>query len=244
MEIVFEERHLGPAPALLARPASGAARWPAALWFHGFAADRNTSRPELEALARVGFLAVGIDAVGHGERRLPDFEHYFSGSQEENERRSLDLVAQTVAEVPAVFDHLCDAGLADERRLAVGGVSMGGYITYGAVVADRRIQAAAALLGSPVWNHPSSPHLHPDRFYPTALLSITAGRDETVPPDRARSFHRVLEERYREHPERLRYVEIADAPHIMDPADWAWVVREAVEWIGRFAGSGTPRMPG
>jgi hypothetical protein len=43
-EIVFEERHLGPAPALIARPALGVAPWPAALWFHGFAADRNASK--------------------------------------------------------------------------------------------------------------------------------------------------------------------------------------------------------
>ena len=235
-QILCEDRWLGAVPVLIARPAAGNPPWPAVLWFHGFTADRNASRPELEVLARAGLLAVGIDAVGHGARRLPDFDCHFSGPKTETDRRFLDLVTATVAEVPGLFDKLRDEGLADERRLAVAGVSMGGYITYVAVVLDRRIQAAVPLLGSPEWDHPDSPHLHPDRFFPTALLTITAGADTDVPPDSARAFHRVLEERYRDAPDRLRYIEIEGAPHLMDPNDWAGAVGEAVGWITRFCG--------
>jgi hypothetical protein len=79
-----------------------------------------------------------------------------------------------------------------------------------------------------------SPHLKIERFFPTALLSITAGRDETVSPDAARALHLNLEERYRQHPERLRYVEIEDALHMMTPEDWAWSIRESVGWLSRF----------
>jgi hypothetical protein len=42
-----------------------------------------------------------------------------------------------------------------------------------------------------------------DQFFPAALLSITAGRDETVAPAAARAFHSDLEEHYQQHPERL-----------------------------------------
>ena len=90
MDVLFEDRHLGPVPVLIARPAVGSAPWPAVLWYHGFTADRNASRPELEALARAGLLAVGIDAVGHGARRLPDFDHYFAGPKEAFTPRFLD----------------------------------------------------------------------------------------------------------------------------------------------------------
>lgn len=222
-------------PVLIARPAVGSAPWPAVLWYHGFTADRTSGRVELEALARAGILAVGVDAVGHGARRLSDFDERFAGSGDEFMRRFLDLVVRTVAEVPSLFDRLRDEGLADERRLAVAGVSMGGYVTYGAVAADRRVRAATPLLGSPEWPHPESPHLHPDRFFPTALLSVTGGADESVPPGPARAFHHVLEEEsYRDAPERLRYMEIEGAPHLMHPADWARAIRSVVGWLERF----------
>jgi hypothetical protein len=42
--------------------------------------------------------------------------------------------------------------------------------------------------------------------------------------------------RYRQHPERLRYVEIEDSLHMMTPEDWAWSIREATGWLSRFTG--------
>lgn len=234
MAVLFEKRRLAAAPALIARPSSARLPLPAVLWFHGLTAGKATHRPELAALAEAGFLAVGIDSVGHGERRLPDFEERFSGTPEENDHQFYSLVAATVAEVPGIVDLLCGAGLADEARIGVAGVSMGGMITYGATVADPRIRAAVALLASPEWPHPASPHREIDRFFPTALFSITAGQDETVPPAAARAFHADLEERYRPSPERLRYVEIEGSLHMMTPADWAWSIRESAGWLSRF----------
>ena len=234
MTVLFEKRRVGAAPALIARPSSARLPLPTVLWFHGFTAGKVTHRPELATLAEAGFLAVGIDAAGHGERRLPDFEERFSGTRTETDREFYALVAETAAEVPGIIDLLCGAGLADETRIGAAGVSMGGMIAYGATTADPRIRAAVALLASPEWPHPASPHLNIDRFFPTALLSITAGRDETVPPAAARTFHSDLEDRYRQHPERLRYVEIEDSFHMMTPADWVWAIRESVDWLSRF----------
>lgn len=234
MTILFEERRLGAAPALIARPSLARPPLPTVLWFHGFTADKATHRPELATLAEAGFLAVGIDAAGHGERRVPDFEERFSGAGEETNHQFFSLVAETAAEVPGILDLLCGEGLADEARIGAAGVSMGGMITYGAITTAPRIRAAVALLASPEWPHSMSPHLKIERFFPTALLSITAGRDETVSPDAARALHLNLEERYRQHPERLRYVEIEDALHMMIPEDWAWSIRESVVWLSRF----------
>jgi dienelactone hydrolase len=234
MPVLFEKRRLGAAPALIARPSSARLPLPTVLWFHGFTAGKATHRPELATLAEAGFLAVGIDAAGHGERRLPDFEERFTGTKDETDREFYALVAATVAEVPAIVDLLCGAGLADEARIGAAGVSMGGMITYGATVADPRIRAAVALLATPEWPHPASPHREIDRFFPTALLSITAGQDETVAPAAARAFHAELKERYTQQPERLRYVEIEDSLHMMTPAAWAWSIREAADWLSHF----------
>lgn len=236
MTIAFEERRLGAVPALIARPSSARLPLPAVLWFHGFTAGKDVHRPELTTLAEAGFLAVGIDAAGHGERRLLDFEERFSGPREKTDPEVYALIAETVAEVPGIVDVLCGDGLADEARIGAVGVSMGGMITYGAIATDRRIRAAVALLASPVWPHPASPHLEIDRFFPTALLSITAGRDENVPPAAARAFHAELEGRYCQHPERLRYVEIEGSLHMMTHEDWVWSIRESVDWLCRFTG--------
>lgn len=236
-EITFEMRRLGPAPALIARPASSSSPLPAVLWYHGLSVDKETHRTELERFARAGLLAVGIDAAGHGERRLPDFEERFAGPREEIEPLLFELIGQSVREVPEILDALTGSGLAIPGRIGVAGISMGGYIVYGAVSTPARIRLpfAVALLGSPEWRHPDSPHFRLDRFAPTALLSITAGNDESVPPQAARRLHDDLAPFYRGSPERLRYRELDGAPHLMGAADWAVTMQETLEWLGRFS---------
>ena len=225
----------GQVPALVARPAGAHAPLPTALWFHGLSADKELHQPELERLAASGFLAIGIDCAGHGERRMPDFDRQFSQPPAPTDRLFRTLVAQTAAEVPALIDILIDRGLSDPHRIAVAGVSMGACIVYGAVATERRILAAAALLGSPEWAYPNSPHDHWDSFYPTALLSITAEYDDVVAPAAARKLHDALASRYAAQPERLRYRQIAAAPHFLSPEDWFSAVGDAIAWLQRFA---------
>jgi dienelactone hydrolase len=236
MTILFDRKPLATAPALLARREDLALPLPAVLVYHGLSADKEVQRKELVTLAEAGLLAVGIDAAGHGERRLPDFEERFAGPWEEVEPLFFSLVTETINEVPAVVDALEATGLAAADQFALFGISMGAYIIYGAIPAERRVRAAVALLGSPEWPHPASPHHRADRFFPTALLSITGEKDVNVPPDGARAFHRTLEPHYRTSSERLRYLEIPGAPHMMSEGDWGTVMREAVGWLRRFLG--------
>jgi cobalamin biosynthesis protein CobT len=59
----------------MARPAVQQARpLPTVLWCHGFRADALAHAAQLEQCAQAGFLAVGIDAVGHGARREHDID--------------------------------------------------------------------------------------------------------------------------------------------------------------------------
>src|SRR5215217_5002203 len=110
MTVLFDQRRLCTAPALLARLEGLPLPLPAVLVYHGLGADKEIQRKELVTLAEAGFLAVGIDAAGHGERRLPDFEARFAGPWEEVEPLFLSLVTETVAEVPAVLDALVATG--------------------------------------------------------------------------------------------------------------------------------------
>ena len=229
-----EESLLAGVPLLLVRPSGSVRALPTVLWVHGYGASKETHLAELLRLADLGLLAVGIDAVGHGRRRPDGCAHRVTGSPRENAAVFRRIIGDTVAGLPRLVDELLEVGLSEPGRIAIAGVSMGGCIVYGAVAADRRYAAAVALLGSPEWTRPEDDGAWLDAFHPTALLSITAGRDSVVPPAAARELHALLAGRYRLQPERLSYRELAAAPHLMPAADWAIATGHAAAWLKRF----------
>lgn len=200
------------------------------LFHHGFTVDKQAQLPELTTLAGAGYLAIGVDAAGHGQRRLPDFEQHFAGP--DHRQRLFELVAETVAELPAVVDALEDASLVGAGRLAIAGVSMGGHICYGAAVTEPRFTVVAPILGSPCWPRADSPHLQPEKFFPKAVLSQNAGRDEIVSPDGARALHGELPRYYHESSQSSRYVEFAESGHEMRDEDWHSAMNNLLRWLG------------
>ena len=229
--IAFASRTIGGVPHLLALPSTGDAPHPMVLWFHGFGVDKEVHRKELEQLARAGFLAVGVDAAGHGARRLPDLDARQAAPHEEALRTMIGLAAQTADEVPSIVRALADEGLADAERVGIVGVSMGGYVVYRAVLVEPSIRAAVAILGSPEWPEGDSPHRHLDGFRHPALLSITAERDKNVPPAAARELHRRLAAL---DPEPVHsYVELAGAVHLMSEQHWTQAMVETLRWLKR-----------
>lgn len=218
-------------PLLLATPEHERPPFPTVLWFHGLRVEKETHRAELERLAQHGFLAVGVDNAGHGARRMPDLEARFDPPRDEIEPLLISLVEQTAREVPSIFDSLIKQGLADPQRLGCAGVSMGGYIVYGSITADERIRAAVALQGSPCWQYGKSPDRELDRFFPTAILSITAEKDESVPPQEARSLHEKLQPLYQTAPERLDYQELDGASHLLTAEQWQTAIDATCEWF-------------
>ncbi len=230
MAITFQTRTVGGVPLLLALPADAAGPLPLVPWFHGFGVDNGTHRKELRQLAEAGFLAVGVDAAGHGARRLPDLDARQAAPHEQALRTMIELAAQTADEVPGVVRALVDEGLADGERVGVAGVSMGGYVVYRAVLVEPAIRAAVSILGSPEWPDGDSPHQHLDGFRHTALLSVTAQRDENVPPAAARELHRRLAEADPGSPLH-RYVELPGAVHLMSEEHWNQVMDETLRWL-------------
>jgi dienelactone hydrolase len=205
------------------------------LYYHGFDETKEDSLAALITLAEAGFLAVGFDNVGHGERRLPDFEQRFAGLPPgpELESRFLMLVRATAQEVPTIVDHLVARRLASPERIGVAGWSMGGFVAYAAIVADRRVRAAASIVGAPEWRlpWPESPHRHPEHFFPAALLSQTAEMDQRVPAHFAKRFHQELAPYYLATPERLCYVEYPGIGHDV-PAKTAVAMRRCMaDWF-------------
>lgn len=217
-------------PLLLAFPDERRPPLPLVLWFHGFGVDKEVHRAELERIARAGFLAAGVDAAGHGERRLADLDARIAAPRDEALRTAMELAFRTAAEVPAIVRSLIEEGLADADRIAIAGISFGGCVVYRAVVLEPSIRTAVAILGAPEWPHPDSPHRDLDALRRPALLSITAERDENVPPDDARRLHRRLAEDHPD-PDRARYVELPGAVHLMSAEDWETTMNETIRWL-------------
>jgi pimeloyl-ACP methyl ester carboxylesterase len=107
---------------------------------------------------------------------------------------------------------------------------MGGFLVYRAATVLPRLRAVVALLGSPVWPGDDSPHRQPHAFHALALLSITAERDGSVPPDAARRFHHALAAA-QPAPARARYLELPDAEHLMSGEQWEAAVAATLDWL-------------
>jgi uncharacterized protein len=238
---------LASAPALVVFRDSpqDSARRGTILFYHGFGASKETTVPILSRLATAGFLAVGIDGIGHGERRYVDFQTRFPPVEPhlrgnvQLEAAFLEVVRATAEEVPDILDALLAQHWASPEQIGISGLSFGGFVSYAAVVADKRIQAAAPVVGSPEWKlpWPQSPHLHLGRFYPTALLSQTAGLDTNQPPDAVRALHRHLAPYYAQAPERLCSLEYPNSPHDLTPQDDEQAWKAVVSWFETFLGS-------
>src|SRR5437588_12958226 len=95
-----------PALAVYLDSPEAASRNGTILFHHGFTARKEGNIKELADLAARGYLAVGIDAVGHGERRFADFDDRFSSSNPSHDNNYYDAVRDTAREMPAVLDAL------------------------------------------------------------------------------------------------------------------------------------------
>ncbi len=205
------------------------------LFFHGVTASKEVQTKELAGLAGAGWLAVGLDNFGHGERLAPPWDHPDPWGEPDSGAAFVEAVARTASEVPAIVDDLVAEGWSRPDGFAVSGISMGGYIAYAAVLTEPRLKVSAPIVGSPRWwpDRPDSPHHHPDRFPPVALLSQTGSLDEVVSPRAARRFHQELLPWYRDQPERLAYVEFPESGHAPRAEDWDALWANLLAWLDR-----------
>jgi pimeloyl-ACP methyl ester carboxylesterase len=215
---------------LLAVPAVPPARpLPTVLWCHGFRADALAHAAELECCARAGFLAVSVDAVGHGARRDATLAERIA---EEGGALPVMLaqVEQTVGELPALIDMLARDHGADRSRVSLVGISMGAFLAYRAVAAGLSLRSVVALLGSPEWPTATSAHRAPERFRELALLSITAEHDVSVPPAAVARLHATLDVRFGATPSR-RHDVLGGAGHLTSQREWERAMATTMTWL-------------
>lgn len=239
MEVKFEKRKVGGAPALLAYKESkvSASRNGVVLFYHGLGVCKEENEKELITLANSGLLAVGIDNFGHGERRYSDFDERFGAyGTPEFEKELYAAIDKSADEASLIIDDLIAGHGICANKLGVCGISMGGHIAYAAALRDRRFKAAAPILGTPRWKafEEKSPSLRASEFFPCAILSQTGGADDVVPPGPAREFHAELKKYYSVIPEREMYIEFDGAGHQVPEQDWYMLWDNVISWFDRF----------
>src|SRR4051812_6397813 len=93
----------GNIPLLIITPDAPKEPRNAVIWYHGFGVDKESNRAELERFAAAGFIAVGVDVAGHGERRASDLDERTAGSQEDALYSVIEFAEVTALELPALI---------------------------------------------------------------------------------------------------------------------------------------------
>ncbi len=231
------ERHIFggvPIALLYAGPLEAARARGTLLCFHGLGSSKEEWLHDLTQVAECGFVDVGFDSYGHGERRDLAFTRTYDQAQPTFWPNFVSAIQETSAEVPRLIDDLTQRGLTDPDRVGAIGVSMGGFIVYSALRLEPRLKAVVTLVSSPQWwglEHPDSPHRHFEAFSRVRLLSLTAGRDEVVPNRFTYALHDRLRAHFSDYESRMAHHVYPASDHHLNP-DW----HEALRWLALHLG--------
>ena len=235
------EMAAGDLPCLSAARDGLAADAPLVVLLHGLGSRKEALLPGLYALARCGFRAAALDSRMHGER---------AEAAEREASLDADYLAATAAmiegtaqDVSRLLDHF-GAG-----RAGIHGVSLGGYITFAALLAEPRLHAASVAMGSPDWvgplrrfglgpGHPAFDRaaalnpleLLPQVLPPRPLLMLHGTTDDVVPLDGVIALEARLRPLYAAQPERLALTLYPGLGHHYTDA----MLARTAEWFERF----------
>ena len=202
------------------------------LFYHGLGASKDIQSKELEDLANSGFLAVGVDNVGHGDREFADFEEHFSENNPERVKNIVSAVSETASEINILINWLTDNQILLNNKLGIVGISMGAFIAYAIPMFDDRLKTMVAILGSPLWEGKTeSPHNKIEKYSKLSLLSLNAAKDNIVPAKYAEEFHLKLEKQYPDYEKRFKYIEYPKSGHFMEEDEWNECWNECLGWF-------------
>jgi pimeloyl-ACP methyl ester carboxylesterase len=244
----LEKGNVSEIPFLSCSKRDGEAK-PLVILSHPFTASKDMWTDHLRELSDLGYYAVALDNRGHGERGGATFKERVFVDRKVDVCAVRRLIKETADDIPPLVDHLAAQNEVDGDRIGMVGVSMGGYITFRALAMDTRIRVAATVIASPYWDDTPQdmpaltapeaiatlqsysrtygPAQHVDRFYPRPLLMQLGSNDIHFNQDRVIRFHRELETRYRDAPDKLQLVMHKGVGHEFTPPMWA----RAKSWL-------------
>jgi dienelactone hydrolase len=233
----------------------GTSQLPIVFFNHGNGQDAVDYISMGIALAQAGFFAVLMDARMHGRRRMPDFNERFLGK--DYKKLYLEMLLGTSSDISSLIDYLQDDSRVNTQRVGISGISQGGYVSFFAITQDKRINAAAPIIGSPDlegqfgYSLPFdeleetlqqdiikySPLRNYTQIPPVALLVQNGNDDQIVPVEGVRKLNAALIKLYNDMPERYHYLEYDGVGHTESVTgnENPLVMRHmAMDWFKRF----------
>ena len=254
MKILVDKKYVKEIPFIVAKK-EDASKKPLVIVSHGFTRSKEDfiSNGYLRSLAEQGYYAVAIDNRLHGDRTGPDFKTAVM-----NQFGKVDLITlrnamkETAEDVIVLLDALTQLEEVDGDRIAMLGVSMGGFITHRTIVTDHRIKVGVPIISSPFWddipgdvstqmddkNHNEliqisenyQPAKYMDQYAPTALLMQVGDIDMHYDLDKLQGLYQDLEQYYSAFPEKLDFIIYSDTKHEFKPEMW----ERALQWIKKW----------
>jgi len=254
MNIVEETKVLRGIPILTCQKADNS-RKPLVIISHGFTRNKEFFKKKgfLRKLAEQGYYAVALDNRLHGERSGLNFKKIVINSFGKVDLFLLrKAIKETADDITQLIDELIVLEEIDEERIALLGISMGGFIAYRSVVIDARIKVAVPIISSPFWDdipgdisvlHDEKridefirlskefqPSEYLDKFYPTAILMQVGDADQHYDIQKVQSFYEDLKETYRNSPDRLDLKIYSNTKHEFKPEMW----KQTLLWLEKF----------
>lgn len=214
---------------------------PFAIVLHGLGRSKEHMLPSCYAFAQAGYQAIAIDARLHGEHEGASVRD--SLMQTEPVPTLYKMITGTARDISRVLDAVGAA------QSAVHGISLGGYITFAAMLSEPRLAVASVAMGSPDWlegmqslgigpGHPAydlSARENPldlaaGAYPPRPLLMLHGDADDVVSVNGVRALYDRLRLPYQQVPERLNLTIYPGLGHQYTDE----MARESVDWTKRF----------
>lgn len=228
-------------PYLLLAAADLSTEAPLVLVLHGLGGFKENILPTVYAFAQQGFRVAALDARQHGERADA------AGREDRMAAAYIatlyEIITGTARDVSVLLDHLGAA------RASIHGISLGGYITFSALLSEPRLAVASVAMGSPDWfgplramgvdlQHPALVHVvqanpldQAEASYPPRPLLMLHGlEDDVVPVTGVEALGVRLRPAYSETPERLELVLYPGLGHVYTPD----MLARSIAWTKRF----------
>ncbi|TGB05239.1 alpha/beta fold hydrolase [Halobacillus salinus] len=115
---------------------------PVFIYYHGYTSAKEHNLAQAYLLAQRGYRVILPDSAYHGERDQDLTKEALS-------LKFWDVVYQNLKELQDIKDELDRLGWIKDRRIGIGGTSMGGITTCAALTMYPWIQSSCVMMGSP-----------------------------------------------------------------------------------------------